>query len=286
MLSLSYSNIRRSLRIIPICPKPKEIGLENIPNDSPIIYVYNHIIRRGEPVYLGIAAPAKPNIRFFAEITLGTSKYLLILKRDIGDVIFSKRFQKTVKKYRWTGLCYAKLIDFLAQYIISQINRLNVVVVDLAEPSSEGEKISKYKTNMRALKECFVSLKNNIPLAIAPSGGKTYEAIENPVYQTIVPTLASWFYKRGKVIKIVPSVIKERPAIGQRTYWHYVADRIFVYKAIRWLMGLSKIKSYKKPILTVEFLPPLTFEIANPSKSEKVDFVRNLQQLIFNRIKN
>jgi hypothetical protein len=129
-------------------------------------------------------------------------------------------------------------------------------------------------------------LENNIPLAIAPSGGSTYEAIENPVYQTIVPTLASWFYKQGKVIKIVPSVIKERPVITQRTYWDYVVDRIFVYKAIRWLMDLIKIKNYKKPVLTVEFLPPLTFEIANPSKSEKVDFVRNLQQLIFNRIKN
>jgi hypothetical protein len=286
MLSFSYSNLRRFLRIVPICPKPKEIGLENIPKDSPIIYVYNHIIRRGEPVYLGMAAPGKPNIRFFAEITLGNSKYLPILKRDIGDAIFSKGFQKTVKKYRWTGLCYAKLIEFLAQYVISQINRLDVVLVDIAEPESEGEKISKFKTNRQALKKSFVILENNIPLAIAPSGGSTYEAIENPVYQTIVPTLASWFYKQGKVIKIVPSVIKERPVITQRTYWDYVVDRIFVYKAIRWLMDLIKIKNYKKPVLTVEFLPPLTFEIANPSKSEKVDFVRNLQQLIFNRIKN
>jgi hypothetical protein len=260
--------------------------LENIPKDSPIIYVFNHIIRRGEPVYLGMAAPGKPNIRFFAEITLGNSKYLPILKRDIGDTIFSESFQKSVKKYRWTGLCYAKLIDFLAQYVISQTKRLDVVLVDIAEPESEGEKISKFKTNRQALKKSFVILENNIPLAIAPSGGSTYEAIENPVYQTIVPTLASWFYKQGKVIKIVPSVIKERPVISQRTYWDYVVDRIFVYKAIRWLMDLIKIKNYKKPVLTVEFLPPLTFEIANPSKSEKVDFVRNLQQLIFNRIKN
>lgn len=129
------------------------------------------------------------------------------------------------------------------------------------------------------------SLEDNIPIAIAPSGGKTHEGLENPVYQTIVPTLASMFFKRGKVVKIVPSVVKERPMIDKRTYWRYVADRVFVYKAIRWIMNLLKIKSYKKFCLTVEFLPPLTFENARPSKPEKIEFVKNLQQLIYSKLK-
>jgi hypothetical protein len=83
----------------------------------------------------------------------------------------------------------------------------------------------------------------------------------------------------------VPSVIKERPRIDKKTFRLYIADRIFIYKGIRWLMNLLKIKSYKKPSLTVEFLPPLTFENARPSKPEKIEFVKNLQQLIYSSLR-
>lgn len=236
-------------------------------------------------MYLGMAAPKVPNIKFLAEITITALKYLPILKQDIEDSIFPLKFQKIVKKSRWAKLFYNKLVDYLARYVIAQTDRLEVIVVDLYEPETEEEKLKKRRFNRHALTECIESLEDNIPLAIAPSGGKTHEILEDPVYNTIVPTLASMFYKRGKLVKIVPSVVKERPMIDKKTYMRYVADRIFFYKATRWLMNLFRIKSYKKPCLTVEFLPPLTFENARPSKPEKVEFVKNLQQLIYDALK-
>jgi hypothetical protein len=285
MLSFSYNFLRTLGRIAPVCPKPEPVGLENIPKNGPIIYVYNHITKRGEPVYLGVAAPNKPRIRFLAEITIAAKKYLPILRKDIEDSIFPPRLQKKIRRRRWAKPFYNKFIDFLARYLVAQINRIDSIVVDLQEPDTEKDRLDKQRTNKHALKKCIESLEDNIPIAIAPSGGKTHEGLENPVYQTIVPSLASMFFKRGKVVKIVPSVVKERPMIDKRTYWRYVADRVFVYKAIRWIMNLLKIKSYKKFCLTVEFLPPLTFENARPSKPEKIEFVKNLQQLIYSKLK-
>ena len=75
MIAFSYKNLRTLARTMPICPKPKAVGLENIPNNGPIIYVYNHITRRGEPFYMGLAAPTKPNIRFLAETVLASREY-------------------------------------------------------------------------------------------------------------------------------------------------------------------------------------------------------------------
>ncbi len=285
MLTFSYNTLRNLARTIPFIPKPEATGLTNIPKEGPTIYVYNHITRRGEPVYLGVAAPKTPNIRFLGEATIATLEYMPKLKRDIEDSVFSPKFQKIVKSRRWTKLFYHKLVEYLAKYIIAQTDRLDVIALDLYEPETEEEKLKKQRINRQALKECIESLENDIPLAIAPSGGKTYENLENPVYQTIVPTLASLFYKRGKVVKIVPSVVKERPLIDKKTYSYYVANRIFVYRAIRRLLNLFKIKSYKKPCLTVEFLPPLTFKNAEPTKSEKVEFVKNLQQSIYDALK-
>jgi len=285
MLTFSYNTLRSLVRTIPVCPKPETFGLENIPKEGPMIYVYNHISGRGEPMYLGMAAPSAPNIRFLAEVTVTALKYLPILRKDIEGSVFPLKFQKIVKRSRWTKPFYGKLIDYLARCLIAQTDRLDVIVVDLYEPDTDEEKLEKRRINKQALKECIKSLEDNIPLAIAPSGGKTHETLEDPVYNTIVPTLASMFYKRGKLVKIVPSVVKERPMIDKKTYMRYVVDRVFVYKAIRWLMNLFKIKSYKKPCLTVEFLPPLTFENAKPSKPEKVEFVKNLQQLIYDTLK-
>ena len=285
MLTFSYNTLRILARTVPVCPKPYAVGLKNIPKDGPIIYVYNHMTRRGEPLYLGVVAPKSPNIKFLAETTIATMKYLPTLRENIEDAFFSQRFQKIVRRIPWAKLCYSGLIDYLARYIVAQTTRIGSIIVDVYEHSTEEEKLEKHRTNKQALEECIESLENNVPLAIAPSGGKTYETLEKPVYSTIVPTLASMFYRQGKIVKIVPSIIKERPVINRKTYLPYIADRIFFYKAIRWLMNLFKIKSYKKPCLTVEFLPPLTFENAQPSKYEKVEFVKNLQQLIYDTLK-
>ena len=234
---------------------------------------------------MGVAAPNTPKIRFLAEVTIAAKKYLPILRKDVEDSIFPAGFREKIRRRRWAELFYNKLIDFLARYIVAQVNRLDSIVVDLQEPNTDEERLEKQRTNKQALKKCIESLENNIPIAIAPSGGKTHEGIENPVYQTIVPSLASMFFKRGKVVKIVPSVVKERPAIDKKMFWRYLADRIFIYKAIRWVLNLLKIKSYKKYCLTVEFLPPLTFENARPSKPEKIEFVKNLQQLIYSTLR-
>jgi hypothetical protein len=285
MLSFSYNFLRTLGRTVPVCPKQRPVGLENIPKTGPIIYVYNHITRRGEPIHLGVAAPNTPKIRFLAEVTIAAKKYLPILRKDIEDSIFPDGFREKIRGRRWANSFYNKLIDFMARYIVAQVNRLDSIVVDLREPNTDEERLEKQRTNKQALKKCIESLENNIPIAIAPSGGKTHEGIENPVYQTIVPSLASMFFKRGKVVKIVPSVVKERPAIDKKIFWCYLADRIFFYKAIRWILNLLKIKSYKKYRLTVEFLPPLTFENARPSKPEKIEFVKNLQQLIYSTLR-
>jgi hypothetical protein len=285
MLSFSYNFLRTLGRTVPVCPKPKPVGLENIPKNGPIIYVYNHITKRGEPIYLGVAAPNTPKIRFLAEVTIAAKRYLPVLRKDLEDSIFPPELQKKIRRRWWAKPLYNKLIDFLARYVIAQINRINSIVVNLQEPETEEGKLEKQRTNKRALKMCMDSLENNIPIAIAPSGGKTHEGIENPVYQTIVPTLASMFFKRGKVVKIVPSVIKERPMIDKRMFWRYIADRIIIYRALRRIMNLLKIKGYKKTCLMVEFLPPLTFENARPSKPEKIEFVKNLQQLIYSKLR-
>jgi hypothetical protein len=285
MLSFSYTFLRNLGQKAPVCPKPKPVGLENIPKNGPIIYVYNHATRRGEPIYLGVAAPKKPKIRFLAEVTIAAKEYLPILRKDIEDSMFHPRFQKKMRRKPWAKPFYNKMIDFIARYAVAQVNRLDSIVVNLQEPDTEEGRLEKQRTNKQALKKCMESLENNIPIAIAPSGGKTHEGIENPVYQTIVPTLASMFFKRGKVVKIIPSVIKERPMIDKKTFRRYIADRIIIYRAIRWIMNLLRIKSYKKPCLTVEFLPPLTFENAKPSKPEKIEFVKNLQQLIYSKLR-
>jgi hypothetical protein len=160
-----------------------------------------------------------------------------------------------------------------------------VIIANLEIPTTKEEQSSKFNTNKEALRRCKECLENNIPIAIAPSGGKTYESFENPMFSTTIPMLASQFYKEGKIVKIVPSIVKENPIIGQKTYWHYVADRFLPYRMFRQLLALLKIKSYSRPRLTVEFLPPLTFEKLHPTKGEKIDFVKKLLQVIFDNIK-
>lgn len=285
MLTFSYRSFRKILRTVPICPKPQSKGLDNIPKNEPVIFVYNHIVLRAEPVWLALGAPAKPFIRFFTDIKLADPASFPILKRDIRESIFTKKFQKKANRFRWTKAALESFVSGVAWFIIAQMKRFDVIIANLDYPTKKEEIASKFKTNLKALKKCVQCLKNDIPIAIAPSGGKTYEDFENPVYNTTIPTLASRLFNQGKVVKIVPSLIRERPPIDQSTYWRYVSDRIIFYRFYRQVLHLLKIKNYQKPRLKIEFLPPLTFEKANPTKNEKVDFVKNLLQMIYDNLK-
>jgi 1-acyl-sn-glycerol-3-phosphate acyltransferase len=119
MLSFSYTFLRNLGQRVPVCPKPKPVGLENIPKNGPIIYVYNHATRRGEPIYLGVAAPKKPKIRFLAEITIASKKYLPILRKDIENSMFPPRFQKKMREKPWAKPFYNKMIDFIARWAVA-----------------------------------------------------------------------------------------------------------------------------------------------------------------------
>ncbi len=286
MLTLSYRNAVRFLRTIPLCPKPKGIGFENVPKNEPVIFVYNHIVLRAEPVWLATGATAKHHIRFLADFKLTDPKSLPVLKNDILESVFTQKFRQKTGHSRWMKAGTEKFVNGLALFIIAQMRRFDVINANLDNPTEKGQISNKFKTNLKALKDCVRCLEDNVPIAIAPSGGKTYEGFANPVYNTTIPTLASRLYKKGRVVKIVPSIIKESPAVNQSTYWRYVADRIIFYRLFRQALDFLKIKSYERPSLTVEFLPPLTFEKANSSKSEKVDFVRNLLHLIYESLKN
>jgi hypothetical protein len=250
-----------------------------------VIFVYNHIVLRAEPVWLALGAPTDPGIRFFTDFKLADPKNLPILKKDLQASVFTQEFQKKAGRFRWTKAFLDKTVDGLSRFIIAETNRYDVIIANLDYPTEKEEISSKFRTNLKALKKCVRCLERDIPIAIAPSGGKTYEGIENPVYNTTIPTLASRLYNKGKVVKIVPSIIKERPVIDQSTYWRYVADRIIFYRLYRQALNFFKIKNYKRPTLTIEFLPPLTFEKANPTKSEKLDFVKSLLQLIYDSLK-
>jgi 1-acyl-sn-glycerol-3-phosphate acyltransferase len=277
---------RRLLRILPLFPKTKAIGLKNIPKDVPVIYAHNHITRRTENLFLAMAAPAKPNIIFLADITLMDPKYFQILKKDIRDSIFPLRSQEKAEKNWFKKLFQANFVDYLARFVNAQLYRIGSLRLNLYEPTTDEEKHEKYIVNKKALEKCIENLENNIPLAIAPSGGRTSETTEEAVYNTVIPTLASWLYKRGKVVNIIPSVVKEKPLVSKSTYWRkYVIDRIFIYKFIRWILRILRVKNYTKPRLSVEFLPPIAFENAKPSKSEKIEFVRDLQQTIYDKLK-
>ncbi len=274
------------MRTVPICPKPVEIGIENIPKGEPVIFAYNHVVRRVEPMWLGVGAPSALHIRFLADITLADPQYLPVLRNDLRNSIFSPKLLEKAKQNRWIRKVIDKSTNFLAKYVVAQTSRLDVIIANLENPSTEEEKSNKFKTNKEALRRCKECLKNKIPIAIAPSGGKTYESFANPMFSTTIPMLASQFYREGKIVKIVPSIVKENPRIGQNTYWHYVADRFLPYRMFRDLMTFLKIKSYNRPRLTVEFLPPMTFEKIHPTKDEKIEFVKRLLQLIFDRLKN
>ncbi len=285
MLTLSYKNFRNFLRIIPICPKPEAIGLENIPRNEPTLYVYNHITRRAEPLFLGMAAPANPPLRFFGEITIVSTYMRSRTKEDIANSLFSRSFQQKMEKSALTQTGLKKLIDFLTRFFIAQMSRFHIIPIYLHDPPTKDEELVKRHINKKALEECLKCLENHVPVAIAPSGGSTHEAAENPISQTIVPTLASLLYKRGKVVKIVPSIVKENPTINKETYKKYLLDRIPLCRFWGWLMNKIRAGRYERPRLIVEFLPPLTFARANPTKAEKILFITELQEAMYTALR-
>jgi hypothetical protein len=161
------------------------------------------------------------------------------------------------------------------------MNRLNFIPVYLHDPPTEEEKTRKVRTNRQALESSLESLAENMPVAIAPSGGSTHEKGETLSIPTTVPSLAEMLHRRGQVLKIVPSIIKERPEINKDTYRKYVADRILPFRLWRGLLDRMRIKRYQKPRLTVEFLPAVTFTSAKPTKAEKLRFVQELQEALY-----
>jgi 1-acyl-sn-glycerol-3-phosphate acyltransferase len=285
MLTLSYRNCVRLLRTIPICPKPVAIGLHNIPRQEPTLFVYNHIIRRSEPVFLAVAAPPDPPIRFFIELTLIGRDLFERTQRDVRNSVFSQDLQRRMERRALTRRMLEWSSNLLTRFLIAQMSRLHFIPVYLHDPPTEEEKTRKVRTNRQALESCLRSLDENIPVAIAPSGGSTYENAEIISIPTTVPTLADMLQKRGKVLKIVPSIIKERPEINKDTYLAYVVDRILPFRLWRQLLDWMRIKPYKRPRLTVEFLPAVIFTPPQPTKADKLRFVQDLQQKLYEALK-
>jgi 1-acyl-sn-glycerol-3-phosphate acyltransferase len=281
MITLSYRNCVRLLKLFPICPKPRAIGLHNIPRKEPTLFVYNHVVRRSEPVFLAIAAPPDPPIRFFIELTLVGRDLFERTRKDVRNSIFSPSLQRKMEKRALTRRILEWASNLLTRFLIAQMNRLNLIPVYLHDPPTQEEKARKVRTNRQALASCLESLAKNMPVAIAPSGGSTHEKGEILSIPTTVPSLAEVLHRRGQILKIVPSIIKERPEINKDTYRKYAADRILPFRLWRGLLDSLRIKRYERPRLTVEFLPAVTFTPAKPTKADKVRFVQELQTAIY-----
>jgi 1-acyl-sn-glycerol-3-phosphate acyltransferase len=285
MLTLSYRNCVRLLRTVPICPKPRAIGLHNIPRNEPVLFVYNHVARRSEPVFLAVAAPAAPPVRFFIELTLVGKDLFERTERDVRNSLFSPSFQERMGKRALTRRMIFWSSNLMTRFLIAQMDRLNFIPVYLHDPPTPEERVRKTRVNRLAFESCIESLTHHIPVAIAPSGGSTHEKGELLNIPTTVPTLAEILHRRGHILKIVPSIIKERPEINKETYKKYVADRILPLRLWRWLLDKLSIRRVLRPRLTVEFLPPVTFTPNKPTKEEKLRFVQDLQEKLYEVLK-
>jgi hypothetical protein len=281
MLTFSYRNSIRILRYLPICPKPKAVGLSNIPEDEPTIYVYNHITKRVEPLFLALAAPPDPPIRFFADIKVTRPEIFSNTLADVKDSVFSPSLQEKWGRHALRRKILEKSGRLLTRFLIANMSGYNFIPVFVHEPRSPEEDARRRRINREAFKDCIRSLENHVPVAIAPSGGYTHQETTKNTVPTTLPSLAEILQKRGKTLKIVPSVVKERPQVGHGTYKRYVADRILPYRLLRLLLDCLKIKRYERPRLTVEFLPPVTFPYVDSSKEDKVRFVQHLQQIMY-----
>lgn len=194
---------------------------------------------------------------------------------------FSLQAFEPKQKIIITRFLLEKAVDFLTEYFITKMRRFNIIPVYFHDPPTPEERPIKRQVNRRALEARLASLEENNPLAIAPSGGSTHEAAEVDAVQIIVPTLASFLYRKGKIVKIVPCVIKQRPPVTKQTYASYLVDRVWLLRKIKSLLKRLKGERYCRPQVMVEFLSPLTFPYPYPTKGEKVAFVWRLQQLMF-----
>jgi cardiolipin synthase (CMP-forming) len=276
----SYKTSVRVLRALPVCPKPRSIGLQNIPRGEPVIYVYNHVTRRVEPVWLAVAAPYKPGVRFFVDIKVTRPEIFDDTQTDVRNSLFSTGLQEKWGRHSLRQKILETGSRLVTLYVMAAMKRYNFIPVYVHDPWSPEEEARKRRINREAFKMCVNCLENGIPVAIAPSGGYTHRGAKRSSVPTILPSLAEALRKRGKTLNIIPSIVKERPAVGHGTYKTYVADRILPYRLFRLLLDRLKIKRYDRPRLTVEFLPPLTYPHSDSGKEEKILFVQNLQKIM------
>lgn len=281
MLTFSYRNSIRIMKYLPVCPKPKAVGLSNIPRDEPTIYVYNHITKRVEPLFLALAAPPDPPIRFFVDIKVTRPEIFADTQTDVKDSVFSPGLQEKWSRHALRRKILERASRLLTRFLMANISRYNFIPVFVHDPRSPEEEARRRRINREAFQDCLTSLEANIPVAIAPSGGYTHQDSTKSIIPTTLPSLAELLQKRGKILRIVPSVIKERPQVCHGTYKKYIADRILPYRLCRLLLDRLKIKRYERPRLTVEFLPPVTFPYCDSSKDDKVRFVQHLQQIMY-----
>jgi len=284
MLSFSYRNTIRIIKCLPVSPWPKAIGLANIPHDEPTIYVYNHQTARVEPFFLALAAPSRPAIRFFVDWKVAQPAVVGETLKDVRNSVFSSRFQEKWSRYPLRRRVLEWASRLLTRFLTANICRYNFIPVYIHEVHTPEDEALRRRINWQALQDCIKALENNVPVAIAPSGGYTHQETKKCTVPTTLPTLAGILQKRGKTLKIVPSVVKERPPVCHGTYKKYVADRILPYRLGRLLLDRLKIKRYERPRLTVEFLPPVTFPYTDSSKEDKVRFVRHLQQIMYDAL--
>jgi len=281
MLTFSYRNSIRIMKYLPVCPKPKAVGLSNIPKDEPTIYVYNHVTKRVEPLFLALAAPPDPPIRFFVDIKVAQPEIFAETHADVKDSVFSPGLQEKWSRHALRRKILEKASRLLTRFLIANISGYNFIPVFVHEPRSAEEEARRRRINRMAFEDCIQSLECEVPVAIAPSGGYTHQDATKSSVPTTLPSLAEILKKRGKTLKIVPSVVKERPQVCHGTYKKYIADRIFPYRLCRLLLDRLKIKRYERPRVTVEFLPPVTFPFLDSTKEDKVRFVQNLQQIMY-----
>lgn len=276
----SYKTTVRVLRSLPVCPKPRSLGLSNIPRGEPVIYVYNHVTTRVEPVFLALAAPYKPEVRFFVDIKVTRPEVYDLTHKDVKNSLFSTGLQEKWGRHALRQKILEKASRLVTLYVMGCMKRCNFIPVYVHDPISPEEEARRRRINREAFKECVRCLATGIPVAIAPSGGYTHRGAKKSTVPTILPSLAEALKKRGKTLHIIPSIVKERPPVCHGTYKKYVADRILPYRLFRLLLDRLRIKRYGRPRLTVEFLPPITYPHSDSGKDEKIQFVQNLQKIM------
>jgi 1-acyl-sn-glycerol-3-phosphate acyltransferase len=282
MLTFSYRTTIRVMKCLPVCPWPKTVGRANIPKDEPTIYVYNHQTARAEPFFVALAAPSRPAIRFFVDWKVAQLGIVGETLKDVRNSVFSPKMQAKWGRHRLKRKALGWASRFVTRFVTANICGYKFIPVYVHEVRTPEDEALRQRVNRQAFQDCIEALEHNIPVAIAPSGGYTHQDTTRTSYiPTTLPTLAEILQRRGKTLKIIPSVVREKPTVRHGTYMKYVADRIWPYRMLRVLLDRLKVKQYERPRMTVEFLPPLTFPYTHSTKEEKLRFVQDLKQLIY-----